>query len=105
MAFSIKSGFQRTISVAFSKDDGTPVRVEGVPTWELSDAALGALIPSADGMSVVMQHSGAVGDVVLTNRAYGDLGDGVFPIVTSDTATMQAPLGAAVAAFTVGEEV
>lgn len=105
MPFSIRPGFRRTISVTFTKDDGSAGNVEGTPTWELSDQTLALLTPAADGMSADMQHNGAVGDVMLTMRADGDLGAGVHPIVVSDTVTMIAPLGATVAAFTVGEEV
>ena len=105
MAFDIGPGNMRPFTVTFSKADGTPGSVEGVPTWELSDITLGALVVNPDGMGGSVQHNGAVGEVTLTGRADGDLGEGVFPIVLSEVFTMKAPLGAVGGALGVGDEV
>lgn len=104
MAFDIGTSKQRVVRVAFTKADGSPGEVEGLPTWTLSDTSLATLEVAADGMSATIRHSGATGSTRLDMRADGDLGSGVHPIVVGEDFVMLAPLGATAAAFTVGAE-
>ena len=105
MAFDIRGGFKRSVSVAFTKADGSPGLVEGIPAWTLSDPAIAGLVVAADGMSAEVSHMGGVGEVILSMSADGDLGAGVFPIAAVETFTMMAPIGATAGVFAVGDEV
>ncbi len=104
MASSIQAGFQRTYTLSFTKADGSPGEVEGLPGWSLSEPALGVLTVAADAMSAVLAHSGGVGDTIINVNADGDLGLGVFPIVVTETVSMMAPIGAVAGAISAGPE-
>lgn len=102
--FDIHPLMQRALSVAYTKADGSPGQVEAAPVWLLSDPEMATLAAAPDGMSAMMQHNGAVGQVTLTVSADGDLGAGVHPIVLSEIFTMLAPLGAVGGALGVADE-
>jgi hypothetical protein len=102
MAFDTDQGFARTITSTFTKGDGTPGTVDGVPVWTAAPDGLATLTPSADGMTCEVVWAGA-GDVTITQTADGDLGAGVHPIVSSVIITMVAPLGAVAGALGVSD--
>lgn len=104
MAFDISQGFKRPVTISFTKADGTPGTVDGIPVWESSDPTVLSVVAAADGLSGEVTWAG-VGQAVLTIRADGDLGTGVFPIVLSETFNLLAPLGAVGGALGVGEPI
>jgi len=59
---------------------GNPARVDGVPTWSVSDENFGELTVSVDGMAAEFIPSGTLGSVQLNVQADADLGDGVKPL-------------------------
>jgi hypothetical protein len=58
---------------------GNPARVDGAPVWTLSDGAVGAIEPAADGMSATFV-SAALGITQLVVKADADLGAGTRTI-------------------------
>lgn len=58
---------------------GNPARVDGSPTWTLSDGAVGTIEPAADGMSAVFTTTG-LGITQLVVKADADLGAGTRTI-------------------------
>ena len=102
--FEIHQGNKRVINLSFVNAEGNPGVIEGIPNWELQPPELGLLNVADDGMSAELAWSG-VGSVVLTVIADGDLGDGVFPIIASETFEMVAPLGAVSGGISVSDEV
>lgn len=55
---------------------GNPARVDGVPAWQMSDAALGTLTLAADGLSAMFATLGPLGIVQVSATADADLGAG-----------------------------
>lgn len=102
--FEIHQGFKRTVAVSYSKADGTPGEIEGMPIWELTPP-IGIVTVAADGMSAEVAWDGTNIGAVLTVNADGDLGTGVFPILVSETFDFVAPLGAVAGAVSVSGEV
>lgn len=100
----LMQGFMFLFSVAFTKEDGSPGIVEGSPLWELTDPSLGTLNVDPDGMSATVAWAG-VGQCDVICRADGDLGEGVFPIVMSQTIQFKEPLGAVAGTMTVSEPI
>lgn len=72
---------------------GQPARVDGVPTWSVSDGALGSIAVAADGMSATFTATD-VGVVQVNVSADADLGPGVRTI--SGTLDIQIEPGEAV---------
>lgn len=105
MAIEIHQGFKRTITNTYTKADGTPGLVEGVPVWSAVPEGVAALVPSEDGLSCDVVWAGSALGLVVTSLADGDLGTGVFPISLSNTFDLVAPLGAVAGASVVGDEV
>lgn len=54
-----------------------PARIDGMPTWALSDPSIGTLTPNADGLSAVFVTSGVLGLTQVSAQADADLGAGV----------------------------
>lgn len=104
-AFDIKPGNKRIESLAFTKQDGSPGVVEGSPVWESSAPDVISVVPSADGLSADIINAGGVGSAIVTARADGDLGAGVFPIVITEEYNALPPLGAVAGVASVSEEV
>jgi hypothetical protein len=64
-------------TVVFTKADGTPGEVDGIPTWTSSDENIGSIQNvTTDGMSAEVHGMGVVGMVTITVAADADLGDG-----------------------------
>lgn len=102
--FAIHQGFKRIITLHYTKADGTPGEVEGVPVWSIVPPETSVLTPAPDGMSAEIAWAGSGDGAQLTITADGDLGEGVFPIVTTDTVNFVAPLGASAGAIDVSDE-
>jgi hypothetical protein len=101
----IHQGFKRIITNTYTKADGTPGVVEGVPIWSVSAPEIALVVPSIDGMSAEVTWAGTGDNVEVKSIADGDLGTGVFPIVISNLINFIAPLGATVGASTISDEV
>jgi hypothetical protein len=71
--------FPSVVLSIFEKDGVTPAKVNGVPVWASSDATIIAVIPSADGMSAVV-NTVAPGTARITVSADADLAVGGTPI-------------------------
>ena len=105
MAIEIHQGFKRTITYTYTKADGTPGAIDGIPEFSTSNPEVVDLVPSLDGLSVDVVWNGVGTGVTVTATADGDLGTGVFTIVTTDTFDLVAPLGATAGSSTVSDEV
>jgi len=103
--FDIHQNFKRTVVLAFSKADGTPGVVEGIPAWSMAPAETSVLTVAEDGMSADIVWAGTGDGAVLTVVADGDLGTGVFPIVVTDTFNFIQPLGATFGTISISDEV
>jgi hypothetical protein len=60
---------------------GNPARVDGIPSWGLSDEMIGSLTPAQDGLSAEFVTSGALGTTQVNVQVDADLGEGVRPVV------------------------
>jgi hypothetical protein len=60
---------------------GNPARVDGIPSWGLSDDTIGSLTPALDGLSAEFVTSGALGLTQVNVQVDADLGGGVRPVV------------------------
>lgn len=104
MAIEIHQGFAVTVTNTYTKADGTPGQIEGVPVWTATPDGIATIVPAADGLSAEVQWAGSALGVVVTSLADGDLGTGVFPISLSNTFDFVAPLGAVAGASVVSAE-
>lgn len=104
MAFELHQGFKRLITLTFTKADGTPGEVEGVPVWDFQPSGIAELAVASDGLSAQLTWVGT-GEGVLTVTADGDLSAGVFPVVISEQFSFVAPLGAVAGGISVSDEV
>lgn len=73
---------------------GYPAKVDGVPTWGVSDPTIGQIQPAADGLSATFTTLGPVGLVQVNVSADADLGAGMKTI--SGTLDIQVEAGEAV---------
>jgi hypothetical protein len=102
--FQLRKGFEVDVTVQFLDDAGAPASVDGPPVWSLAATDVFTVIPAADGMTAVLQGTGAVigAPDVLGVQADADLGAGFVPVTASED--LQLVSGqAAVAAFGFGE--
>lgn len=75
------------VSAALDPTDqyGNPARIDGVPTWNNSDATIVQLDVAADGLTAVVTALGPLGTAQISASVDADLGAGVRPLtVTSD---------------------
>jgi len=105
MSHPINQGFKRIITAIFTKADGTPGVVEGLPVWSIIPAETSVLTIAEDGMSAELAWAGTGDGAILTITADGDLGTGVFPIVITEIFDFVAPLGATAGVASIGEEI
>lgn len=68
------------LAVAFKDRQGNLAKVDGIPQWALTDAALGTLAVAEDGLSAVFAPV-AVGLLKVQVKADADLGEGVKEII------------------------
>lgn len=104
MEFDIHPGNRRHRTLNYQKADGSAGVVQDPPTWDLNDMLLAQVDVDPDNMSGVINHNGAVGDLVITSVADGDIGLGENRIVITDIFHMLAPLGATGGSSSVGDE-
>lgn len=92
-----------TATLAFKTAGGKPAKVDGVPTWSISDPTIvDTITVAADGMSADMHITDTVGATLITINADVDLGAGVnnvdfvdtLSVVPSDAASAELSLGA-----------
>jgi hypothetical protein len=69
------------LSVKIMDKDGNVAKVDGLPSWALTDASLGSLEVSADGYSAMFKPSGVLGALKVQVKADADLGEGVKEIL------------------------
>ena len=72
-----------TLSVEALDQYGNPAKIDGVPSWQVSDAAIGNITPAADGLSAVFVTTGTLGVVQVSAQADADLGAGVRPLTAT----------------------
>lgn len=65
------------LEVAPEDADGNPARIDGIPVWNVSDAAIGTLAAAPDGFSCYFLTTGVMGTVQVSVSADADLGAGV----------------------------
>lgn len=68
------------IAPIFQDKAGNPARVDGIPSWSVSDENFGTLTVAPDGMSAEYLPSGTLGSVQVNLEADADLGEGVKPL-------------------------
>jgi hypothetical protein len=105
MAFEIAQGFKRTVTNTYTKADGTPGQLDGIPVWSAVPEGFVTIVPAADGLSADVIWAGSATGVVVSALADGDLGTGVFPISISNSFDLVAPLGAVAGSSTVSDQV
>jgi hypothetical protein len=91
---TVKQNEKAVITYTFTKADGTPGAVEGVPVITVSNPDVATLVVAADGMSCEVTWNGTATGIIVESTSDGDLGSGVFPIVVQDTLDFEAPMGA-----------
>lgn len=60
-----------------------PAKVDGLPSWAVTDESLASLTVSEDGMSAMLLPLGPVGSFQVQVKADADLGEGVKEILGS----------------------
>lgn len=60
---------------------GNLAKVDGAPTWAVTDSTLATVEVAEDGMSAVLKPSGSVGTLKVQVSADADLGEGVKSIL------------------------
>lgn len=70
------------LSIEIKTLKGKPAKVDGVPTWDCSDSAVGSLQVADDGMSATFV-SAAPGSCSVSVSVDADLGEGIKPILGS----------------------
>ena len=92
------------LSLKIADKFGNPAKVDGVPQWALSDATLGTLTPSEDGMTATLVPAGPIGASKVQVSCDADLGEGVKSIIGELDVEFMAG-EAEVVAITAGEAV
>ena len=69
------------LSIAPKSKKGNPAKLDGVPVWESSDAAILGVTAAADGLSASVAAAGALGTAQVSVRGDADLGAGVREII------------------------
>jgi hypothetical protein len=77
---------QVSLSISVVDRKGNPARVDGVPTWSVSDATVLTVEPASDGigsdgMVALVKAVGTLGTAQVRVTADADLGEGVTPLV------------------------
>lgn len=83
-------------TVGFVDKKGQPAKVDGVPSWTVSDPTILSVEPAADGMSATVKAIGPLGTSQVSVTADADLGEGVRNVV--GTLDVEVVAGEAVAA-------
>jgi len=89
MAYTLASGMQVHLKVAYVDAAGNPAVVDGAVTWDSSDAAIATVTAESDTTALV-KTVGPVGQVQITATADADLGGGVREIITPMDLTVAA---------------
>jgi len=82
--------------------DGNPTELDGVPTWETSDAAVVDLRVAEDGMSAIVGSLDVLGGATVTVRADGRHGEEMLELIAV-LSVVVAPADAVVFDLAVGE--
>jgi hypothetical protein len=83
MSYTLASGMQVHVQVAYVDANGNPARVDGDVAWNVSDAGVvEVVVDAADTSKALVKATGKVGQVQITATADADLGEGVRPLVT-----------------------
>lgn len=69
------------VTITITDKFGNAAKVDGVPAWAVTDAALASLTVADDGMSASVVPVGAVGAFKVQVSADADLGEGVKSIM------------------------
>lgn len=78
--FNLPPTHQVLASVNITTADGQPARVDGIPTWSLSDPSIVTLDVAVDGLSALVKATGDFGVTQLLFEADADRGEGVRTI-------------------------
>jgi hypothetical protein len=93
-----------TLTGSFTDAGGNPALIDGDPRWEVADAAVATVIPTADPAVVVIRPVGPLGSTTVTLFGDADTTTGVREI--SGVATVDVVAGeAATATITEGTPV
>jgi len=83
MSYTLASGTQVSVQVAYVDAAGNPAAVDGEVTWGSSDgAAVQVAVDAADSTKATVQAVGPVGLVQVTATADADLGAGTRELTT-----------------------
>lgn len=71
MSFVLSDSQQTTVAVAFKDKRGNVTKADGIPAWTVSDPALLAVTPAADGLTAAVAAVGPVGAGSVTAKLGG----------------------------------
>lgn len=77
----LKASQNLPLSIQIKDKFGNAAQVDGAPQWAVTDATLGAMEVSEDGMSATFKPAGLVGTLKIQVSADADLGEGVKSIL------------------------
>jgi len=80
MALILTDEQQVSLSIDPRTAAGNAAQVDGIPVWQVSDAAILTLVVAEDGKSAVVKSAGPVGTSQVSVSADADLGEGVRTI-------------------------
>lgn len=75
--YQLTDGQKSSVSVEFLSAGGNPAKVDGKPTWTVSNPDILDLSVSDDGMTATFKAKGPLGSCFLNLTADADLGEGV----------------------------
>jgi hypothetical protein len=91
MAYTLASGFQVHLQVAYVDAAGNPAVIDGEVVWTSSDPAIAdVVVDAADSAKATVRAVGPTGQAQITANADADLGEGIRQIVTPMDVTVAA---------------
>ena len=90
MALILTDEQECELSAEFTTSAGNPGRVDGVPTWTVSNPGVVSLIVSDDGTQALIRTTGGLGSTQVAVSADADLGAGVRQVSAVLDVTVQA---------------
>lgn len=89
MALILTDEQECELAVEFKTAAGNPGRVDGVPSWSVSNPSVLTLVVSDDGLEALVKTTGTLGDSQVSVSADADLGAGVRAVSAVLDVTVQ----------------
>lgn len=81
MAFTLTADQQVPVSLVIIDNHGNPAKVDGTPSWFITDSSILAANMAPDGLSATITAKGPAGNSQVKVSADADLGEGVVEII------------------------